>query len=84
MKTAGKWNYKTHSYDLIAIPEACILYTNNMDAQTVCAQCGKKIAYGSSYSSMEIQTSMGFGYPVCPECHDAELKRRIENQEKKK
>lgn len=74
---ANKWNYQTHKYEPTEIADT-VLYTENMSLIVHCAQCGKEIMYGDGYTSMEIHTSLGLGYPVCEDCHAQELERRFQ------
>ena len=46
-----------------------------------CCQCGKEITFGSTYSSQEVHTVMGFGYMVCNGCHEIEMKRKFGKKE---
>ena len=46
--------------------------------EIVCVSCGKKVNFDDTYTSLEIQTDAGFGYPVCEECYDKEWLRRKE------
>lgn len=45
---------------------------------TYCPNCGKKVTFGSCYTSKEIHTPHGFGYAVCENCYNIE--RAIENR----
>lgn len=75
---AGKWNYKNHNYDDYELPGNCKLYSNDMEEVVNCAQCGKEITFGESYTSFEIHNHIGFGYAVCEKCYQQEWKRKIE------
>lgn len=70
---AQKWNPKKREYTPYELPEGAILYSSDMDVVTPCAQCGRKITFGSGYTSKQIHTEIGFGYPVCENCHEKEL-----------
>lgn len=66
--------------------EACT-YSADMGKVIGCAQCGRKIAYGSGYTSLEVFDGIGFGYIVCPACYEKEWNRRkaaINHKEAKK
>lgn len=78
MKFLNRWNYKTHKYDKVKVPEAdYIVYTDNMEQLVTCPHCGKKIIYGNAYTSLEFHNCAGFGYPVCEKCYKKEwIKRR--------
>ena len=79
-----RWNYKTHQYDPFPIPDdwEVWLISDDMNRIVNCASCGRKIRFGDSYTSMEVQTELGFGYPVCPACYKQEIRRRIEQDMK--
>ena len=49
------------------------IYTPNMDTVINCASCGKKLAFGDSYTSRCIHNATGFGYAVCAGCNDKEF-----------
>lgn len=77
---AGKWNYKTQDYDEYDLPENSCVYTPDMDKVINCACCGNTLTYGSSYTSKEIHTQQGFGFGVCSDCYQSEMKRYQENR----
>lgn len=72
-----RWNYKTREYDEYTPDPSwrIILYTTDMDAPINCANCGKAMTYGEGYTSKELHTSVGLGYPVDGECYEDELVR---------
>lgn len=74
----NKWNYQTHKYDKVEIPDCynCKTYSNNMKELVHCPHCGDEIEIGDSYTSLEYHTEMGFGYAVCEACYELEWKRR--------
>lgn len=74
----GKWNYATHDYDPYRIPDEwhTPIYSDDMDEIVNCCQCGCEIKFGDTYTSKEIHSGLGFGYPVCEECYEEELTRR--------
>lgn len=74
-----KWNYEKHAYDRYILPDGASMYETNMNNVVQCAGCGKYIFFGQCYTSQEIHTESGMGYAVCPECHEAEMKRRFKN-----
>lgn len=77
----NKWNYQTHSYDPMQIPNDwnCKTYSDDMDEIINCPHCGKQIKFGDGYTSLEIHTHIGFGYIVCEECYNKEWERRKTN-----
>ena len=78
-KRLRRWNWKTHEYEDFEVPENRLTktYALDMDTHIDCASCGVGVAYGLTYTSMEIHTEMGIGYCVCQECHEEECKRRV-------
>ena len=81
---AGKWNYDKKRYEAYEIPEdwRCPLTVDDFAEEVNCAACGKKMAFGGGYTSLEIHTAIGFGYCVCGECHIEEVKRKLEFEER--
>lgn len=75
----NKWNYETHEYDKIEVPDSWNVksYSQEMKEKINCPHCGKEIEVGDSYTSMEIHTEMGFGYCVCEKCYDNERRRKF-------
>ena len=73
-----KWNGKKHKYEDYKIPNDWNVktYSKNMEEKINCAQCGKKIAFGDCYTSLEIHTELGFGYGVCEKCYQKEWQRK--------
>lgn len=74
MKTLSKWNFVKQNYEDHKVPEEwnTPLYTDNMCEYINCAECGKIIQFGESYTSRKIHSRFGFGYPVCTECYQKE------------
>lgn len=74
-----KWNPKKHVYESYEPnPEwKLILLSDDMDELVNCAQCGKKIKFGDSYTSKQIHNPIGLGYPVCESCYEVELKKEV-------
>ena len=77
----NRWNYKTHSYDLVNIPDEwkCSTYEYDMNKIINCPHCGDKFKVGEGYTSMEFHTKIGFGFIVCEKCYEEELKRKFNN-----
>ena len=75
---AIKWNYEKDDYVPYRTPSNwdCKLFAD-LNEKINCAQCGKKIKFGDSYTSLEIHNEIGLGYPVCEKCYDVEWQRRI-------
>lgn len=78
MQYLNRWNYKTHTYDKVKVPEAnYIVYTDDMEQLVTCPHCRKQFKFGDTYTSLEFHTNAGFGYPVCEKCYEKEwIKRR--------
>ena len=74
-----KWNYENHTYDEIEKPDGLNFktYSDDMNEIINCPHCLKELKYGDSYTSHEYQTlGTGFGYGVCEQCYEDEIKRR--------
>ena len=78
MRKAHRWDCEKRTYTPIELPDRCAMYCVEMDTVISCAQCGKELEYGQSYTSMEIHTDLGMGYGVCEDCYEGELRRRKE------
>lgn len=66
---ARKYDPVNNTYENYALPEGASLYEDDMNKDIACAECGKKIKYGMSYTSRIIQNDAGFGYAVCKDCY---------------
>ena len=76
-----KWNFKTHEYEPFESPAKVLsLYSEDMVAEVDCANCGKRISYGDSYTSRTIHNRIGLGYPVCEDCYEQERKDEMANK----
>lgn len=73
----GKWNYETKEYDPYTPDPSwkIVLLSYDMDEPINCTSCGKDMVFGNGYTSKELHTHMGFGYPVCEDCYEQEVKR---------
>lgn len=76
-----KWNYEKHEYEDYSVPIDWYVstYETDMDKVVNCASCGKELPFGDTYTSLEIHTTVGFGYGVCEECYQREWERRRAN-----
>jgi hypothetical protein len=89
LKVLRKWNYDIHEYEPYSVPDEwdCRYNCNDLSEIINCCQCGKEIIFGYSYSSQEVHSLMGFGYMVCEECHEVEMKRlkdwKVQNERSK-
>ena len=67
-----KWDETAKVYQEYAVPDDwhVSLYESDMTTVVNCARCGNPVAYENTYCSLQIHSPMGFGYAVCPDCHD--------------
>lgn len=70
-----RWDFMEKRYFPYIVPSdwKVTVFETHMNSVVNCAQCGKKITYGSGYTSKQIHNSMGMGFIVCPACHELEL-----------
>lgn len=73
MTLANKWIYSQKRYVPYLLPPRSATYCSDHNEDICCAQCGKLMHFGDSYTSKEIHSSMGFGYGVCLECYENEI-----------
>lgn len=73
MKAALRWNEDEEKYHDISIPDTASTYEANLDTTVSCANCGKDIEFGKSFTSRTIHNEVGFGYAVCPACYWEEI-----------
>lgn len=80
MKILQKWDYRNQAYEPYEVPDDWNVksYSEDMDEIVNCPHCGRKVTFGSCYTSREIHTLGGSGYAVCGECYDAE---RVKEEE---
>lgn len=73
-----KWSFERHKYEPYSVPKewSVRMYSDDMEEEINCAECGKVIRYGESYVSTVIHAHMRFGYAVCGECYGKEWERR--------
>lgn len=78
-----KWNYQKRKYEDFNIPRDrnVKLLADDLNEIINCANCGKEVKFGDTYTSMTIHNSLGFGYCVCEECYEEEWKDRIKYKE---
>lgn len=70
---AKRWNYETRTYDDYELPEgAHVIPKIKSGCKVVCACCGITMPIEVAYTSREIHTKLGLGYPVCTDCFDVE------------
>jgi hypothetical protein len=71
----NKWNPRLHHYEAFETPaEIVVLYTPVMELPCDCTRCGIRMTFGDGYTSKQIHTDGGMGYPVCENCYEEELK----------
>lgn len=77
-----KWNYKEKKYKNHEVVKDwnVQVYEEDMDQLINCANCGKREKYGNCYTSKTIHTSAGFGFAICDDCYNEELKEAMEEQ----
>jgi len=80
-----QWDYKTHEYKDYKLPNPgnYVLYTEDMTLPINCASCGKHMVFGDGYTSRELHNHVGFGYPVCEDCYEAEREREHEHERRR-
>lgn len=84
---ALKWNYGTHKYDPVTIPDGSRLDAE-LDTPCECASCGAPMLFGFGYCSMVIHNAIGFAYAVCHDCYvkeraaDLVAKRKLKGETK--
>ncbi len=82
--TLNKWNYKKHTYESLEVPDDRDVRLSVDDLKEVinCANCGKEVVTGNTYSSLTIHNRIGLGYCVCEECYEKEWKERLKYRRK--
>lgn len=70
----NKWDYITKTYEPFDSPAVKpALYVEDMEQVVDCANCGKELKFGDTFTSKTIHTHIGFGYGVCESCYEQEL-----------
>ena len=79
---AYRYNFDLDDLTEITIKDDwnCPLLPRSFQAAINCANCGKAIQFGKSFTSIEVQTAEGLGFWVCKECHERELRRRARSR----
>jgi len=82
----SKWDFEKHEYEQVENPYAStITFDADDDQEEIqCANCGKRILRGESMVSKQWHDNIGFGYPVCEECHIAEWDKWNSEKERNK
>ena len=75
-----KWNPYKHEYEPFESPagESASLYSPDMKRMVKCANCGKTLTFGETYTSHMIHNQLGMGYAVCVDCYDDEVRQMLE------
>lgn len=74
-----KWNYKKHTYENFEVPDDrdVRLLVDDLEEIIDCANCGRRVKAGDTYTSMTIHNSIGLEYCVCEECYEKEWKEHL-------
>lgn len=69
-----RWNPEAREYRPYDVPDGWRVscYEEDMGAMVDCAECGRRLPYGETYTSLRVHTPGGFGYGVCEECYQRE------------
>ena len=79
-----KWDERKKAYEPYDVPDEWHVTTfeSDMNERVNCAQCGREISFGDSYTSMQVHSPIGFGYAVCEDCyHLKEWPERVAAEE---
>lgn len=78
-----KYNFKTKEYEDYKVPKEWKIKVPRIDLNGIdlneelnCTNCGRKLKYGGSYTSLKIHDKNGIGFPVCYKCYEKEWKER--------
>lgn len=74
-RTIDRWDIYTEQYEPVQIPDdwKVALYSDNMDEQINCVNCGKPMKYGEGYTSRRYHNKAGMGYMECEDCYYDQL-----------
>lgn len=74
-RTINRWDIYTEKYEPVQIPDdwKVAMYSDNMDEQINCVNCGKPLTYGESYTSRRYHNRAGMGYMECEDCYYDQL-----------
>lgn len=82
VRVLHRWDPERKEYAPWPVPAEWRVTTleADMDAPVECAQCGRTLPFGETFTSLEVhELGSGFGYAVCGACHAQERWRRIEH-----
>lgn len=67
----NKWNNRIKEYEPYEVPDDWNVktYSADMDEVVNCVCCGKRITFGSGYTSRRFHTEFGIAYAECSECY---------------
>jgi Zn ribbon nucleic-acid-binding protein len=84
-RTIDRWDIYTKQYEPVQIPDdwKIALYSDNMDEQINCVNCGKPMKYGEGYTSRRYHNKAGMGYMECEDCYYDQLKADMYLQQRK-
>lgn len=74
---AQKWDFEYKKYKIVDISDNCSFCEMDFEKKVECPGCGKMITYGKGYTSRRYHNYTGFGYCVCVECYEKELKEDL-------
>lgn len=74
-RTVDRWDIYTEQYEPVQIPDdwKIAMYSDNMDEQINCVNCGKPMTYGEGYTSRRYHNKAGMGYMECEKCYYDQL-----------
>lgn len=74
-RTIDRWNIYTEQYEPVQIPDdwKVAMYSDNLDEQINCVNCGKPMTYGEGYTSRRYHNKAGMGYMECEDCYYDQL-----------
>lgn len=75
--SVAKWSPLIKKYIPYMVHNDASFFEEDMDKIVKCAECNRDIEYGDCFSSRLIHTRMGYGYAVCPKCHEEEIREEF-------
>lgn len=82
-----KWSYSTQEYEDYSVPDnrniCLIVPIDKLNEICDCANCGKKVIIGDTYTSRTIHNKYGFGYCICEDCYSEEFKEEMKYNKNK-
>lgn len=68
---AKRMNYKTRKYEPCHVPDNAVIMAGLNDV-VQCANCGRPVRFGNTFSSSDICNDVGIDYAVCLDCYRSE------------